>query len=126
MAHRLIRFDEDMTSITQTWIEVWSLLQAYHLRDEDIDRRHRILFLQELLKNIKDCNYDFTGYEKVTKLENPPITQWTKMEDRNEVWALWIHHLKRIWNGHKDRRLLASVRNDHCTKCNYALASHYV
>lgn len=123
MAHRLIRFDEDMTSIAKSWSEVWSLMQNYHVSSEEMERRNRIRCIEELLKAIRDCEFDFTGYEKLLKRDN--ASKWMKMENRDEAWILTVDYLKRCWDEKDDSRLFAFVCNDRCVTCDFALASHY-
>lgn len=125
MAHRLIRFDEDMTSIAKNWSDVWSLLQDYHMGSEDAERRNRIRCIEELLKAIRDCEFDFSGYDKLLKRENSSKMQWMKMENRDEAWILTVDYLKRCWDEKNDSRLFAFVRNERCITCDFALASHY-
>lgn len=125
MAHRLIRFDEDMTSITKSWSDVWSLLEDYHMSSGDTERRNRISCIQDLLKAIRDCEFDFSPYEKLLKRENSAKMQWMKMENRDEAWVLTVEYLKRVWQEKDDSRLYASVRNERCITCDFALASHY-
>lgn len=125
MAHRLIRFDEDMTSITKSWSDVWSLLQEYHMGSEDSERRSRISCIQDLLKAIRDCEFNFAPYDSLLKRENSAKMQWMKMENRDEAWALTVDYLKRVWQEKDDSRLYASVRNERCITCDFALASHY-
>lgn len=122
MAHRLIRFDEEMTSTTQSWSEVWQFLQEYHMTNDEIDRRMRITCLESLLKSIKSCNFDFTRYAKIK--ENVNISQWMKVEEREEVWVMMIDYLKRVWNEKDDTRLAAILLNDNCLKCNLELPTH--
>lgn len=125
MAHRLIRFDEDMTSITKSWSDVWALLQDYHMGSEDAERRNRISCIQDLLKAIRDCEFDFSPYEKLLQRENSAKMQWMKMENRDEAWVLTVDYLKRVWQEKDDSRLYTSVRNERCITCDFALASHY-
>lgn len=125
MAHRLIRFDEDMTSIAKSWADVWSLLQEYHKGSEDFDRRSRICCLQDLLKGIRDYKFDFTPYEKLLKQENTQKMQWMQMENRDDAWALTVDYLKRVWQGNNDARIYITLRNEQCITCYSELASHY-
>lgn len=125
MAHRLIRFDEDMTSITKSWSDVWSLLQEYHMGSEDSERRNRISCIQDLLKAIRDCEFDFSLYETLLKHDNSAKMQWMKMENRDEAWVLTVNYLKRVWQEKDDSRLYATVRNEQCLTCTSALARHY-
>lgn len=122
MAHRLIRFDEDMTSITQTWIEVWSYLQNYYLEDEEYARRVRISYLEEMLKTIR--KRDFSRYGQL--IEPIPMAQWSKLENRQMAWLQMVDYLKRVWNEKDDSRLTVKVLNDNCVKCEFELASHYM
>lgn len=125
MAHRLMRFDEDMTSIAKCWVDVWSLMQEYHIGCEDLERRNRISCIEELFKAIRDYEFDFTPYEKLLKCENSSELQWMKMEDRDEAWALAVDYLKRVWKEKDDTRLFAVVRNEQCITCGFAVANHY-
>lgn len=125
MAHRLIRFDEDMTSITKNWSDVWSLLQEYHMGEEDSERRNRISCIQDLLKAIRDCEFNFEPYDALMKRENSAKMQWMRMENRDEAWALTVDYLKRVWQEKDDSRLYATVQNERCITCDFALASHY-
>lgn len=122
MAHRLIRFDEDMTSITHSWIEVWSYLQNYHLVGEEYARRVRMAYLEEMLKTIR--KRDFSRYGELK--ETIPLAQWTKLENREEAWLQMIDYLKNVWSEKDDSRLTAKVLNDNCVKCEFELASHYM
>lgn len=125
MAHRLIRFDEDMTSTTKNWSEVWQLLQDYHVGNEDIERRKRISSIHDLLKAIRDCEFDCTPYEKLLKRENSAKMQWVKMENRDEAWVLTIDYLKRVWHEKDDTRLYATFLNKRCISCDLEIASHH-
>lgn len=122
MAHRLIRFDEDMTSITQSWIEVWSHLQNYHLEDEECARRVRISYLEAMLKAIRER--DFSRYGELK--ETIPMAQWAKLENREEAWLQMVDYLKKVWDEKDDSRLTIKVLNDNCVKCESELASHYM
>lgn len=126
MAHRLITFDEDMTGITQSWTDIWALIQKYHLKSEDIERRNRIASLHSILMGIKNSKMDVTCDGDTISKENPPIVEWMKLEDRNQVWEFVLNHLRGSRNSNRDARLTAIVQNAHCVKCNFALASHYV
>lgn len=125
MAHRLIRFDEDMTSTTKNWSHVWSLLQEFHMDFDDMERRMRISCIQDLLKAIRDCEFDFSPYEKLLKRENSAKMDWMKMENRDEAWVLTVDYLKRVWQEKDDSRLYATVRNEQCITCGSELGSHF-
>lgn len=122
MAHRLIRFDEEMTSITQSWIEVWSYLQNYYLEGEECERRTRILHLEEMMKSIRANDFSRYGEVKATI----PMAQWGKLDNRKEAWLQMIDYLKKVWNEKDDSRLAVKVLNDNCVKCEFELASHYM
>lgn len=119
MAHRLIRFDEDMTSITQSWIEVWSLLQNYYLEREEYSRRLRISYLEEMLKMIRK-----TYFGRLNR--TVPMSKWMEMGNRQEAWLQMIDYLKNVWDEKDDSRLFIQVLNDNCVKCQFELASHYM
>lgn len=122
IAHRLIEFDDDMTSIAQTWIDVWSLLQDYHTKDEDIERRHRIFSLHTLLMDIKECSGHLVTSEDPAK----PAPDFTALEDRDVAWALALKFVHMMHDVRHNERLTATVQNSQCSKCHSALASHYV
>lgn len=122
MAHRLIHFDEDMTSITTSWIEVWTFLQSYYLEGEEYARRVRISYLEEMLKTIR--KRDFSRYGELK--ETIPMAQWTKLEKREQAWLQMLDYLKKVWDEKDDSRLSVKVFNDNCVKCELELASHYM
>lgn len=126
MAHRLIRFDEDMSSITQSWLHVWEKLQNYHLTDSDRKRRVMIRNLAHSIKMIHDTTFPFDRYPNLK--ENITMSQWTKLENREEAWLLMIDYVQREWNGMNRcfRRLWLEIQNEKCESCDTALSSHFM
>lgn len=125
MAHRLIRFDEDMTSITKTWADVWALLQTYHMTDKESERRNRMGCIQELFKAIRVCEFDFEPHDSLLNRENSAKMSWTKLDNRDDAWILAIHYLKNVWSEKDDTRLYSSIQNERCITCYSSLTSHY-
>lgn len=122
MAHRLIRFDEDMTSITQSWIEVWSYLQNYNLESGEYFRRLRRSYFTDMLKEIR--KKDFSRYGQLNR--TIPMSKWSELGNRQEAWLQMIDYLKKSWDEKDDSRLFMVVLNDNCGKCELELASHYM
>lgn len=114
-AHRLIRFDEEMDEVTEAWAESWTLLQEYHNSEEDSLRRNRLACVQEMLKTVRDCDFDLTPYENVIKQDRATKMQWIKLECREEAWASAISYLKRNWAEKDEARLYTVVQNDNCS-----------
>lgn len=125
MAHRLIRFDEDMTSITKTWAEVWTLLQTFHMTDKETERRNRMGVIEELFKEIRKSDFDFLPHETLLNREHSSKMQWTKLENRDDAWTLAVHYLKNVWNEKDDTRLYSMIQNERCITCYSPLTSHY-
>lgn len=117
MAHRLIRFDEDMTSTAKSWCDTWSLLQDYHMSKFDWDRRHRIFDVHKMFKQIRDCNYDLTPYDAAIKQEKATRMKWIKLEDRDDAWAAAINYMKSDWDEKGEERLHVTVQTDKCKTC---------
>lgn len=127
MAHRLIKFDEDMTSIAQTWINVWSLIQEFHSTSEDMERRQRIISLHSLLVGIKNNAVDIPmDVDDIDENNVHPTADWIQMDNRDKAWALVLKHLQQLDDVMQSQRITSVVQNSHCTKCSHALASHYV
>lgn len=125
LVHRLIRFDEDMSSITQSWLTVWKSLQLYHLQEGDRKRRSMINKLAHTLRIVHDMQFPFDMYPKLKEI---PMTQWSKLENREEAWVYFVDHVQREWNGSEGnhKRLWARIQNDACANCDYLLANHYM
>lgn len=113
-AHRLIRFDEEMDEVTEAWTESWTLLQDYHNSEEDSLRRNRLACVQQMLKRVRDSNFDLAPYEKVIKQDRATKMQWIKLESREEAWASAISYLKRNWLEKDEARLYTVVQNENC------------
>lgn len=127
MAHRLIKFDEDMTSIAQTWINVWSLIQEFHSTSEDMERRQRIISLHSLMVGIRSSAVDIPmDMDDKDKDSDQIKVDWIGMQDRDMAWILVLKHLQQLDNVTQSQRITSVVQNSHCTKCSHALASHYV
>lgn len=120
MAHRLIRFDEDMSSIALSWIEVWSHLLNYYLEHQS--QRFRISCLEKMMQTIRALKFTMYGKRMVTI----PMDKWAQLEDREEAWLQMIDYLKKVWDEKDDTRLTREVIYDTCSKCEFELASHYM
>lgn len=125
LVHRLIRFEEDMSSITQSWLTVWKSLQLYHMQEGDRKRRSMINKLAHTLRIVHDMKFPFDMYPK---LKGAPMTQWSKLENREEAWVYFVDYVQREWNGSEGnhKRLWARIQNDACANCDYLLANHYM
>lgn len=123
MAHRLIRFDEDMTSIAKSWCDIWSLIQDYHVSEPDVLRRNRLGCVQEMLRRMRDCKFDAVPSDKMAKPDKASKMQWTKLECRDDAWIAAINYLKYNWEQKDDDRLRALVRMDNCNSC-LSIAKH--
>lgn len=125
MVHRMVHFEEDMTSITKTWHDVWTTLQMYHTGDHELERRHRLSSIQDLLKAIRDHEFNFAPYENLLKRECSAKMQWMKMENRDDAWALTVDYLKHVWQEKDDSRLYALIRDERCISCCVSPTDHY-
>lgn len=125
MARRLIEFDEDMASSKQTWIDVWTELHNYHTKDEDIERRQRILSLHTLLMDIQESSGDLAATVLPVKQETID-NALAGLGDRDVAWALVLEFVHDMRDARRNDRLTAAIKKTQCAKCFFALATHYL
>lgn len=125
LIYRLSHLNEDMTSITKTWPDVWHLVQEYHTSSKESERQHNILRIQNELKNAAK-EFTFGLYGMQSNCESTPTIEWMEMVNRDEAWALTVAYLKRVWQDVDDSRLYIKISEKLCEKCADAPISHYL
>ena len=124
MVYRFIKFDDEMNLITFKWREIWSLLNTYHQESEDMSRRKRMCTVHGILSKIKQSKYPIDDKQfEDTKMHT---VNWIMSDDRDLVWTYTVHFLRHKWIECTDCRLMSSIANVQCLKCNFSPASHYM
>uniref|UniRef100_A0A336LHX8 CSON002396 protein n=1 Tax=Culicoides sonorensis TaxID=179676 RepID=A0A336LHX8_CULSO len=123
LVQKFINFDDAMTSVTQTWRDIWLLIHHYHQSKEDLTRRRSIRTIHSIFQMIKDSDFDF---DKDFVLEEKPLVDWITCEKRNEVWQYVVHNIKNDWISCSHPRLMASLINMKCNKCGSPFVPHFI
>lgn len=123
LVQKFIKFEDAMTTVTQTWRDIWLLIQNYHKSKDDIARRRRINTVHSIFQVIKDSDFDF---ESEFVMEDKPLIDWITCDKRNDVWQYVVHNIKNNWTACGHSRLMAKLVNLNCTKCNSPFVPHLV
>ncbi|XP_063706881.1 uncharacterized protein LOC134835830 [Culicoides brevitarsis] len=123
LVQKFIKFEDAMTSVTQTWRDIWLLIQNYHKSKEDIARRKRINTVHSIFQVIRDSEFDF---DEGFVLEDKPLVDWITSEKRNDVWQYVVHNIKTNWSSCAESRLTAKLVSVTCVKCNSPFVPHIV
>lgn len=116
-----------MTLLTFKWREIWTLLNTYHLENDDIERRKRMCAVHAILKSIKQTKFEIDEkYQKEFDESKQNTLTWLSDKNRAIAWAYTTYYLHGKWIECPETRLVANLANVQCLKCNYAPATHYV
>jgi hypothetical protein len=125
MVLRFTKFDDEMSTITEQWKDIWNSLLEYHKSAIDLARRRRISSAHSIMLAIKQSDFRFDDSLNVTEERN--IVDWIQSEKRDEVWQHCVYHLQKKWHECTNPRLSANICNLRCNKCNNkSIGVHYM
>lgn len=121
IAHRLVHLDEDMNSIKQSWVNVWERLQMFHF---DFKDKVRGLLVRQLKRTLDVISLEKLDYEKLSNcVDDIPITQWSRKEDREMAWLWTMKYLNKDWKVCDDAMVPGGL-DKMCNVCKSASARH--
>lgn len=101
--YRFIKFDEQMTTVSQSWDVALVELDVFRkFTQEQIGRIERIGLIRSIFMTLNDLNIPETPLEDTKELDDQVLTMdWIVTSEKNDVWMNVMNNIKKYCRSHK-------------------------
>ena len=102
--YRFIKFDEQMTTVSQSWNVALVELDIFRkFTEEQIGRIERIGLIRSIFMTLNDLDTPEPALEGNKELDDQVMTMdWTITSEKNDVWMNVMNNIKKYCRSHKN------------------------